>query len=223
MAGPVCELTGVGKDYRGRAVVECITLAVADGEMLAITGRSGSGKSTLLNIIGLLETPDRGDLRLFGEKAPAVGSSRATKLLRTRLGYLFQNYALIDEDTVEANLQLAQAYSSAGRSQRRGEREGALTAVGLPGYGKRKVFELSGGEQQRVALARLMLKPCDLILADEPTGSLDPANASVVMGALRAMSVQGRAVLIVSHDDRVAAACDRAFALPSRTGDAVAA
>ena len=220
MPVPVCELSGVGKAYRGRLVVEGITLAVVAGEMVAITGRSGSGKSTLLNIMGLLESPDRGELRLFGEPAPGVGSSRATRLLRSRLGYLFQNYALIDDETVDGNLQLAQTYVSATRRQRRESREAALAAVGLPGFGRRKVYELSGGEQQRVAIARLMLKPCDLILADEPTGSLDPANAAAVVDMLRDLNARGRTVVIVSHDQRVAAACDRVFALPDPAREA---
>ncbi len=214
MPANMCELVDVGKAYRGRPVVEGITLSVAGGEMLAITGRSGSGKSTLLNVIGLLEAPDRGELRLFGERAPAVGSARATALLRSRLGYLFQNYALIDEDTVDGNLALAQTYDSLGRARRRSARDAALAAVGLPGYGRRRVFELSGGEQQRVALARLMLKRCDLVLADEPTGSLDAQNADAVMAMLRDLCARGKAVVIVSHDERVAMASDRTFALP---------
>jgi putative ABC transport system ATP-binding protein len=214
MPEPVCELLGVGKAYRGGFVVEGVELAVVAGEMVAITGRSGSGKSTLLNIMGLLESPDRGEVRLFGRPAPRVGSSGATRLLRSRIGYLFQNYALIDDDTVDRNLQLAQAYVSASRRQHTESRQGALAAVGLPGFGPRKVYELSGGEQQRVAIARLMLKPCDLILADEPTGSLDQANADAVVEMLRDLNDRGRTVVIVSHDQEVAAACDRKFALP---------
>jgi putative ABC transport system ATP-binding protein len=139
---------------------------------------------------------------------------------RSRLGYLFQNYALIDDETVDGNLQLAQTYVSATRRQRRESREAALAAVGLPGFGRRKVYELSGGEQQRVAIARLMLKPCDLILADEPTGSLDPANAAAVVDMLRDLNARGRTVVIVSHDQRVAAACDRVFALPDPAREA---
>jgi putative ABC transport system ATP-binding protein len=212
--GPSCELTDVGKAYRGRFVVSGVNLSVAPGEMVALTGRSGSGKSTLLNIIGLLEGPDRGELRLFGERAPRVGSSASTRMLRSRLGYLFQNYALIDDDTVDSNLQIAQAYVRGSRTRKGADRAEALASVGLPGFGRRRVYELSGGEQQRVAIARLMLKPCDLVLADEPTGSLDQSNAAAVMAMLRDLNTRGRAIVIASHDERISAACDRIFRLP---------
>lgn len=219
MAAPVCELRDVGKAYRGRFVIDGITLDVAAAEMIAVTGRSGSGKSTLLNIVGLLESPDCGDLHLFGERAPAIGSSGATRLLRSRLGYLFQNYALIDDDTVDANLELAQMYVSGSRRAHRDAREAALATVGLPHLGRRKVYELSGGEQQRVAIARLILKPCELILADEPTGSLDAATGGAILRMLRDFTAQGRTVVIVSHDQHVVAACDRVFPLPDRASE----
>ncbi len=220
MPVPVCELNNLGKAYHGRFVLEGITLGIAQGEMVAITGRSGSGKSTVLNMIGLIESPDRGELRLFGDRAPAVGSSAAMRLLRSRLGYLFQNYALIDDETVDANLDLAQTYVPGNRAARRQARDAALTAVGLGGRGKTRVYELSGGEQQRVAVARLMLKPCEFILADEPTGSLDPANANAIVDLLRGLNAKGRTVLIVSHDRGVAAACDRVIELPDPEGAA---
>lgn len=214
MTDYVCELLGVGKSYDGHAVISGIDLAVMKGEMLAITGKSGSGKSTLLNIIGLLETADRGELRLFGERSPRVGSGAATRMLRFRLGYLFQNFALIDGESVDANLRIAQAYAKGSRSGRLDARGSALRAVGLTDSGRQKVYELSGGEQQRVAIARLMLKPCDLVLADEPTGSLDAANADVVLALLRELNANGKTVIVVTHDDRVAAQCHRTMVLP---------
>src|SRR6202035_1043359 len=100
MTDHVCQLVGVGKSYGGHAVISGIDLTVMKGEMVAITGKSGSGKSTLLNIIGLLERADRGELRLFGEAGPRVRSAKATRMLRFRLGYLFQNFALIDGESV---------------------------------------------------------------------------------------------------------------------------
>lgn len=223
MQASVCELNNLGKAYHGRFVVEGITLTIAPGEMVAITGRSGSGKSTVLNMIGLIESPDRGELRLFGERAPAVGSSTAMRLLRSRLGYLFQNYALIDDETVDGNLDLAQTYVSGKRAARRQARDAALAAVGLAGRGRTRVYELSGGEQQRVAVARLMLKPCELILADEPTGSLDATNAHAIVDLLRGLNARGHTILIVSHDRGVAEACDRVIALPDPEGAARAA
>jgi putative ABC transport system ATP-binding protein len=214
MTDHVCELVGVGKSYDGHAVISGIDLAVMKGEMLAITGKSGSGKSTLLNIIGLLETADHGDLRLFGEPSPRVRSAKATRMLRFRLGYLFQNFALIDGESVDNNLRIAQAYTKRSRSGRQKARESALQAVGLSNSGGQKVYQLSGGEQQRVAIARLMLKPCDLVLADEPTGSLDTTNGDLVLAMLRELNAGGKTMIIVTHDDRVAAECDRVVVLP---------
>jgi putative ABC transport system ATP-binding protein len=214
MADCVCELIGVGKRYDGHSVISDIDLAVMKGEMVAITGKSGSGKSTLLNIIGLLETADVGEARLFGEQSPRVGSTKATKMLRFKLGYLFQNFALIDGESVDYNLRIAQAYTKALPSGREEARRSALRAVGLANSGRRKVYQLSGGEQQRVAIARLMIKPCDLVLADEPTGSLDTTNADIVLTMLRDLNAVGKTMIIVTHDDRVAAECDRVVALP---------
>ena len=118
MSDPVCELIGVGKSFDGRAVIRDLDLVVEPGEMVAITGPSGSGKSTLLNMIGLLEKADKGEVRLFGERGLRVGSREATRLLRYRLGYLFQNFALVDSDSVDANLQIAQAYAKGSRDDR---------------------------------------------------------------------------------------------------------
>lgn len=217
MNAHVCELAGVGKSYDGHAVLNGIDLDVRKGEMLAITGKSGSGKSTLLNIIGLLESADHGEARLFGERSPRVSSASATRMLRFRLGYLFQNFALIDGESVEYNLRIAQAYTKGSRSGRGAARRSALRAVGLSTSADRqKVYQLSGGEQQRVAIARLMLKPCELILADEPTGSLDATTGNLILAMLRELNAGGKTMIIVTHDDRVAALCDRVMTLPDR-------
>jgi putative ABC transport system ATP-binding protein len=220
MSDPVCELIGVGKSFDGRAVIRDLDLVVEPGEMVAITGPSGSGKSTLLNMIGLLEKADQGEVRLFGERGLRVGSREATRLLRYRLGYLFQNFALVDSDSVDANLQIAQAYATGSRDDRSEARAAALHEVGLANTGGKKVYQLSGGEQQRVAIARLFLKPCDLVLADEPTGSLDAANADVVIQMLCDINARGKTVVVVTHDDRVAAMCRRTITLRDPRGAA---
>ncbi len=213
----VCELAQVSKSYDAHPVLRDFDLAVMRGEKVAITGKSGSGKSTLLNIIGLLETADEGRVSLFGQSAPKVGSARANRILRSRLGYLFQNFALIDGETVDHNLAVAQAYTVGSRAQKRKAREVALGSVGLAGLGGRRVFELSGGEQQRTAIARLMLKPCDLILADEPTGSLDGVNKDIVLGLIDRLNESGKTVIIVTHDEAVAARCGKTLRLPDPT------
>src|SRR5574337_1237256 len=164
----VCQMTSVGKAFDGRVVLRDLDLTVVRGEIVGISGRSGAGKTTLLNIIGLLERPDRGELRLFDRPAPKVGSRQATSLLRHKLGYLFQNFALIDTDSVDDNLKVAQAYAGGSRQTRCRSRAAALEAVGLADTANHRVHELSAGEQQRVAIPRLILKPCELVLADEP-------------------------------------------------------
>jgi putative ABC transport system ATP-binding protein len=210
---PICELKSVSKSYKGEPVITGLDLDVDTGEMVAIVGKSGSGKSTILNLLGLLESPDSGNLRLFGAAAPKVKSARAVALLKTRLGYLFQNYALIDGETVDYNLVIAQRFAHGTRAAKEQQRTEILTKLGLNHLRKKKVYALSGGEQQRIAIARLLLKPCDLILADEPTGSLDPENRDTVLGLLHEMNKSGKTVVVVTHDEHVASSCQRTIAL----------
>lgn len=219
MSEMVCSARGVAKKFGSRQVLGGLDLDVEIGEVVAFKGASGSGKSTLLNILGLLEAPDGGSVELFGDAAPRIGSARATKLRRHRIGYLFQNFALIDNETVDANLKVAQTYAGGSRSDRLRARADVLERVGLGGAQRRMVLELSGGEQQRVALARLLLKPRELVLADEPTGSLDPRNRDAVLGLLRQAADAGAAVIIVTHDDVVSAACDRLFHISAVDAD----
>jgi putative ABC transport system ATP-binding protein len=209
----VCELADVTRSFRGREVVRGVSLRVEAGEMVALTGRSGCGKSTVLNMIGLLDRPTSGGLRLFGQPAPRPGSRGARRLLAERIGYLFQSFALLDEETAEGNLRVAQAWTGGTRRSRAELREEALASVGLSDHARDRVYELSGGEQQRLALARLALRPRALVLADEPTGSLDPANRALVLDLLDGMCRRGTAVVIVTHDPEVAAACSRVVSL----------
>ncbi|WP_314148819.1 ATP-binding cassette domain-containing protein [uncultured Leifsonia sp.] len=212
-----CELRSVCKSYAGTVVLSDFDLAVGRGEMVAITGASGSGKSTLLNLIGLLDAADSGDVLLWGQAAPRPRTRRATRLIRDHLGYLFQNFALIDNATVEQNLAVALTDRRHGR--RRNDRFAeVLERVGLPGTERRTVYSLSGGEQQRVALARLLLRPRSLILADEPTGSLDASNRAVVLDVLREMNRDGATTLIATHDEDIIEACRRTVHLSRRDG-----
>lgn len=204
----ICTLHEVAKRYGKLDALYVEHLTIAHGEMLAITGPSGSGKTTLLNILGLLESPTEGRLELFGEPAPRPWSAAATALRRTRLGYLFQNYALVDDQTVDYNLDLAFAGGNVPDGQTMKGK--ALERVGLSRmHASRPVYTLSGGEQQRVAIARLLIKPCDLILADEPTGSVDAENRDSILAVLRQLNNAGKTLVIVTHDDVVAGACDR--------------
>ncbi|WP_216215681.1 ABC transporter ATP-binding protein [Amycolatopsis aidingensis] len=203
-----CELLGVRKQYGKRRVVDGFDLRVEAGEFIALTGASGAGKSTVLNMIGLLDAPDSGEVRVLGSKAPGPHTRAANRLRRSHLGYLFQNFALIDSDTVAHNLDIALTYAARGTSKRKRIAE-ALARVGLSGAENRKILSLSGGEQQRVAVARLLLKPCDIVLADEPTGSLDAENRDIVLGLLRELNQSGKTIVLATHDELVAGSSSR--------------
>lgn len=213
---PICELENVTKRYGDRFVLDQMNLAIHEGEMVAITGKSGSGKSTILNIIGMLEKPDKGKMMLFGENAPYGHSRKANQILRTRLSYLFQNYALIDNGTVDKNLEVPLLYAKKSKKEKELLKKEALEKVGLDLPLNQKVHALSGGEQQRVAIARILLKPCDLILADEPTGSLDGENRKEIIRILKDLNEEKKTIIIVTHDPIVAKACHREVHLPEK-------
>ena len=210
---PAFELVHVSKRFEDHSVLDDVSLRINQGDMVALTGPSGSGKSTLLNILGLLQAPDEGQLRIMGETAPRPRSRAANEYLRHVIGYLFQNYALIDDDTVRANLAPALAYRPAQDRNRRRATELMTHALREVGLGTARinqpVFTLSGGEQQRVAVARLLLKPCSIVLADEPTGSLDAANRDGIIDLLHELNMSGKTVIVATHDPVLVAACQR--------------
>jgi len=207
------ELKDITKRFGKKSILNKFSLEVQEGEFIAIMGNSGSGKSTILNIIGLLEPFDNGQLIIDGEINIAPNSSKSTKLLREKISYLFQNFALVDDETVAYNLELALKYVKGSKKEKFEKLKNALDIVGLKDYEKRKIYELSGGEQQRVAIARIMLKPCKIILADEPTGSLDEKNREVVLDLLKKLNLDGKTVVIVTHDKFVASQCQRVINL----------
>lgn len=167
----------------------------------------------MLNIIGGIETFDSGEYNLFGKETPDYNSYAGIKLLRYDISYLFQNFALISSRTVRENIEIGLQYSKLKRQEKNNLISEALIKVGLEGYDKRKVFELSGGEQQRVALARIILKPSKLILADEPTGSLDLKNREIVMKILCDLNKMGKTIIIVTHDPNVVQYASKSIAL----------
>ncbi|MFD0250207.1 ABC transporter ATP-binding protein [Streptomyces sp. NPDC127113] len=207
------EIVKLAKTFGSRTLWSDVTVDIDRGRMLALVGPSGSGKSTLLNCLGLLDRPTAGAILHDGADITRFGRQEARRFRRDVLGYLFQNYALIDNATVADNLEVARARRRSRRSHTGVGVAGALDRVGLAGREREKVHRLSGGEQQRVALARLIVKEPSLVLADEPTGALDHANADVVIDVLREMSDAGCAVVIATHDDRVRDRCDSVFAV----------
>lgn len=205
----ILELKDISKTYGKKSILDKFSLQISEGEMVAITGVSGKGKSTILNILGLLDGFDSGTMVIDGESNIKPNSSKATRILREKISYLFQNFALIDEETVEYNLNLALRYVNANKGEKKVFIKDALEKVGLSNMEKSRVHELSGGEQQRVALARIMLKPSKIILADEPTGSLDEENLYLVVEILKALNESGKTVVVVTHDKKVAEQCSR--------------
>lgn len=199
------QIDGLTKSYGRHVLWSDLTRTVPSGAMTALTGPSGSGKSTLLNCIGLLDRPDSGTIMLEGRPLSGVSAHRARIFRRDTLGYLFQNYALIPDTTIKENLQVA--LPRLNRRESRARLADALAAVGLAGRAQEPTHHLSGGEQQRLALARLIVRKPALILADEPTGALDEDNATMVVGILQQLADAGATVLIATHNATVRDAC----------------
>ncbi len=193
----VIKIINMNKSYQDNIIFDKFNFEVEENTFNVVMGVSGSGKSTLLNIIGLLDKADSGDVILFGEKNIKPFSRKAEKMLREKIGYLFQNFALVENETVEYNLNLALDNIKADKKEKIKE---VLKEVQLEGYENKKIYKCSGGEQQRVAIARLLLKQCDLILADEPTGSLDESNREIIIKLLKRMQDSGKTIVVVSHD-----------------------
>ena len=205
------ELKNITKGFGQKAVLDNVNLKVNKGEMIAIMGSSGSGKSTLLNIIGLIEKPDSGTILLNNKIYDKIDNHQTTLAHRNLIGYIFQNFALIDNETVSQNLDVALTYSNISKKDRQNKKMEVLKYVGLPNKIDSKIYELSGGEQQRVSLARVMLKPCEIILADEPTGSLDEETSEEILKILKHLNQQGKTILIVTHNVDIANKCDKIY------------
>lgn len=212
----LCELKNVTKVYGDNRVLEEFSLQIQKGEFIAITGKSGSGKSSLLNMIGLLEKQDSGRISIFGEMNIFDNRKRVKELLRDKISYLFQNFALMDNDTIGNNLEVPLIGRRLSKREKESRKLKVLADVRLDLSLKQKVYELSGGEQQRLAIARLLLKPSELILADEPTGSLDETNRSIILDWLKLLNEDGKTVVVVTHDNVVAQYCDRVIQIGHR-------
>jgi len=212
---PVIELTNVVREFRvGSQVVKAldgISLTIRQSEMVAITGPSGSGKSTLMNTLGCLDTPSSGRFLLNGNDVSGVSDDQLAEIRSRQLGFVFQSYNLLPRETALANVELPLKYSGGlgGRIRRETARR-ALDRVGLDHRYSHKPVQLSGGEQQRVGIARALVKNPELILADEPTGNLDTKSSREVMKMLQSLNEEdGKTIVIVTHDPEVAAATKR--------------
>ena len=210
------ELVNINKNFGEKTILDNCSFNINPNDFVAIVGESGSGKTTLLNILGLIESVDSGKVKMFDEEYIKPNSIQANKLIRERIGFVFQNFALIDNQTVLYNLLMAMKYRSLKKSEKLVEIEKVLEFVGLGGYQNKKIYELSGGEQQRIAIARAILKPHDLILADEPTGSLDDVNKQIIFELFETLNEQGKTIIIVTHDFELAKKCKRVLKINSR-------
>lgn len=193
----------IKKSFNGKVIIENLSGEINQGDIVTISGPSGSGKSTLLNMLGLIESFDSGEISWWDQKNIKPFSRKAEAILRNRMGYLFQNFALIDHQTVRYNLNISMDQIGKSKAEKEQMMIQALEKVGLPNFIDRHIYECSGGEQQRIAIARLLLKPCEVIMADEPTGSLDDANKNVVIDLLLDLNHQGKTLIIATHDAEV--------------------
>jgi len=211
------ELCEVSKTYpKGSQEVHAlreVTVRCGTGEFVAIQGPSGSGKSTLLNLIGLLDDPSSGIIRLNGRDTTTLSRREKAHLRGRQLGFVFQSFNLIANLTAWQNVALPLYYARIKKASRRQSALAALEQVGLGDRANHRPAELSGGEEQRVAIARSLVMNPEIVLADEPTGNLDSENGGAIMQRLKQVSVSGVSVLIVSHDPSVVSFARRILTL----------
>jgi putative ABC transport system ATP-binding protein len=217
MTDPIIRLARVSKAFRGEevatnALVE-VSLDVRPAEFLAITGPSGCGKSTLLGIMGLLDTPDSGEVHVLGRPVTAASESSLARLRRGRTAFMFQSFHLIDELTIAENTEIGLRYQGVSPAERRRRALEVLERVGLAHRANHRPAQLSGGQQQRAALARALVTDAPVILADEPTGNLDTAMGEQVMEMLLALPASGTAVVVVTHSPELASRAHRIISM----------
>ena len=204
------ELKNVYKIYGDLHALDDVNLKVEKGEWLAIMGPSGSGKSTMMNIIGCMDKPSKGEVLLDGVNIAAESAKNLTNIRRDKIGLIFQQFHLVNYLTAVENVMLAQYYHSIPDEKEALE---ALERVGLADRAKHLPSQLSGGEQQRVCVARALINHPEIILADEPTGNLDDANEEIVVELFRKLHEEGTTLIVVTHDPEVAETAQRMVVL----------
>ena len=200
------------KKFDGDTLFTDFNMYIKKGEMVALCGQSGSGKTTLLNIIGLLDSDYTGKVLIDEKQMISYKSDDISSIIRSKIAYLFQNYALIDDRDIYYNLNLA-FFNKTSKSIKEAKMKEVLNLVGLSKKLNTEVYKLSGGEQQRLSIARAILLDRDIYLCDEPTGNLDTHNRDIVMNLLETIHSKGKTVIIVTHDPHVASKCTRVIDL----------
>jgi putative ABC transport system ATP-binding protein len=217
MTAPLIEIVGLSKEYRiGTIAVPAVidlSIRIEHGEFVAIMGRSGSGKSTLMNQIGCLDTPSAGIYHFEGVDVSKLASDRLAALRNRKIGFCFQQYNLLPRATALANVELPLIYAGVPPAARAERAAAVLAAVGLADRGHHWPNQLSGGQQQRVAIARALVNEPVLILADEPTGTLDTETGLEILGLFESLNRTGITVVLVTHDAEIARFARRVISL----------
>lgn len=207
-------LDNITRHYGDLVILEGVDLKLARGEIIALLGPSGSGKSSLLHIAGLLEAPSQGEVHIDGHPTSNMSDAERTRLRRDALGFVYQFHHLLPEFSALGNTSLPLLIAGVKKAQAEQEAERLLTLMGLASRVHHQPGQLSGGEQQRTAIARALANKPDILLADEPTGNLDPKTSDVVFDALiKLVRQEGLAALIATHDQRLANRLDRIFVI----------
>jgi putative ABC transport system ATP-binding protein len=213
----IIELRRVSKVYDlGETAVHAlrnISLGIAAGEFVAIMGPSGSGKSTLMNLIGCLDAPSSGSYRLAGREVAGLSASQRAVVRNRSLGFVFQGFNLLARTSARENVELPLLYAGVGHRERRARAEAALVSVGLAARMDHLPSQLSGGQQQRVAIARALINRPPVILADEPTGSLDTRTSLEIMALFQRLSAAGMTIVVVTHESDIAAFASRVLVI----------
>lgn len=198
-----------GKGENQNKALKDVNLTIEKGEFVAIVGTSGSGKSTLLNILGCLDKPTSGKYFLEGEDVINLSDKKIAKVRNEKIGFVFQDFNLINEKSILDNVIVPLKFSKKFKGSKKKKALEMLNNVGLEGHEKKKPCGLSGGEMQRVAIVRALINEPDIILADEPTGSLDKKNGNMVMDLFEEINNEGKTVIVITHDHNIASRCKR--------------